>query len=157
MSGLEVIGIVASIVQIADLGARISVQLCSVYRTVKDANDSMRSLSSDVSLTCSVLHELASALKQDSETQLCSPTAFETTTEILKECKAVFEKINDEIKRDQATEKNPILRGAQKLTLAFQGPDLDLLKSNLERLKSTMLLMLNVTMYAGQIRKYVES
>ncbi|KAJ5371918.1 hypothetical protein N7517_003924 [Penicillium concentricum] len=154
MSGLEVVGIVASIVQVADLGAKISVKLCSFYRTVKTVNDSMRSLSSDVSLTCSVLHELGKALKQDSQTKLCSSGAFSTTEDVLKECREIFEKIDGEIeKRDQEKATNPLLRAAQKITLGFHGPDLDLLKCNLERLKSTMLLMLNVLMYAGQVRR----
>ncbi|KXG52216.1 uncharacterized protein PGRI_085000 [Penicillium griseofulvum] len=156
MSGLEIVGIVASIVQVADLGAKISVNLCSFYRTVKNANNSMRSLSNDVSLTCSVLHELGKALEQDSDTKICSSGAFSTTQDILKECREVFEKIDSGIeKREQEKGTNRRLRGAQKFTLGFQGPDLDLLKSNLERLKSTMLLMLNVLMYAGQIRKDV--
>ncbi|OQD96496.1 hypothetical protein PENVUL_c090G08929 [Penicillium vulpinum] len=147
ISGLEIVGIVASIVQIADLGAKISVKLCSFYRTVKNANDSMRSLSSDVSLTCSVLRELGKALDQDSQTKICSPGAFSTTQDVLKECRAIFEEIDSEIeKHDQEKGTNRLLRGVQNITLGFQGPYLDLLKSNLERLKSTMLLMLNVLM-----------
>lgn len=156
MSGLEVVGIVASIVQIADLGARISVKLCSFYRTVKDANQYMQSLSSDVSLTCSVLNELGNTLKQDEKAKLYSPEAFKTAQEVLSECKSVFEGIDKAMEEEkQESAKNAFLRRARKLTVAFMGPNLDVLKSNLERLKSTMMLMLHVIMYAGQIRQLV--
>lgn len=40
-----------------------------------------------------------------------------------------------------------------KFRLVLLEPSLDQLKMNLERLKSTMLLLLNVIMYAGQIRR----
>lgn len=154
MSGLEVIGIVASIIQVADLGAKLSVKLCSLCHTVKTANQSMRSLSSDVALTCSVLHELGKTLEQDSWTKLYSERAMFTAKAVLGECESVFQRIDNAIeKQNQASEKTRFLRGAKKLTNTFLGRDLELLKSNLERLKSTMLLMLNVIIYAGQIRQ----
>ncbi|KAJ6157723.1 hypothetical protein N7470_005315 [Penicillium chermesinum] len=158
MSGLEAIGIVASILQIADLGAKVSVKLCSFYRTVKDANQSMQSLSSDVSLTCSILQELGKALEQDEQTKLCSPRAFDTAQDVLAECKTVFEGIDSAMeKQSQENARNAFLRRARKIGVAFMGPNLDLLKSNLERLKSTILLMLHVIMYARQLRQKVET
>ena len=51
MSGLEVLKIVASILQIACLGDKLSVKLCTFHRTVKVANQSMQDLSCDVPLT----------------------------------------------------------------------------------------------------------
>ncbi|CAI7632751.1 unnamed protein product [Penicillium pancosmium] len=154
MSGLEVVGIVASILQIADLGAKISVKLCSFYHTVKDANQSMQSLSSDVSLTCSILQQLGKVLEKDEKTKICSQQAFHTAQDVLGECKTVFEGINNAMeKQKQEGARGTFLRGARKLTVAFMGPNLDLLKSNLERLKSTMLLMLHVIMYAEQLRR----
>ncbi|OQE32982.1 hypothetical protein PENFLA_c001G06763 [Penicillium flavigenum] len=154
MSGLEVVGVVASIIQIADLGAKLSVKLCTFYKTVKVANKSMQELSSDVSLTCSILNELGKTLEQDDQTRLCSKQAFSTAQEVLQECKSVFEEFDTAIeKHSQDNEKNRLTRHARKITIALLGPDLDVLKSNLERLKSTALLMLHVIMYAGQLRK----
>jgi hypothetical protein len=114
----------------------------------------MRSLSSNISRACSVLRELASALEQYSETKLCSPAAFATTKDVLKKCKVILRRSTMRSNMIRKKKTNMLLRGSQKLTSAFHGPDLDLLKSNLERLKATMLLMLNVTMYAGQIRSF---
>lgn len=155
MSGLEVLGVVASILQIADLGAKLSVKLCTFYRTVKVANQSMQELSCDVSLTCSILNELAKTLEQDDQAKLCSEQAFRIAQEVLKECKAVFQQIENGIEKNtQDGEKSRFARGARKVTIALLGPNFDVLKSNLERLKSTTLLMLHVIMYAGELRKY---
>jgi hypothetical protein len=150
MSGLEVIGVIASIAQIANLGIKLSVKLCTFYRRVKDANQSIQSLSSEVSLTCTILQELGAALCRDEQAKVCSEKAFKTTQEVLGECIIVFNRI------DEATEEENTRAGkgrfqlrAQKFTIAFMSSDIDLLRSNLERLKSTMLLMLNVIMYAG--------
>lgn len=156
MSGLEVIGVVASIIQIADLGTKVSVKLCTFYRTVKVANQSMKGLSRDVSLTCSILSELGKILEHDDQANLCSKEAFYTTQAVLKECNAVFKQIESAIEEyDQGAESNIFRRRTRKITAAFFGPDIEVLKSNLERLKSTILLMLHVIMYAGQLRKYV--
>ncbi|KAJ5788443.1 hypothetical protein N7457_003433 [Penicillium paradoxum] len=154
MSGFEVVGIAASIIQIADIGAKLSVKLCAFYKTVKVANKSMQDLSSDVSLTCSILKELGKTLGNDEQTKLCSKQAFSTAQDVLKECKSVFEEIESAIdKHSQENEQSRLMRQARKITIALLGSNLDVLKGNLERLKSTTLLMLHVIMYAGQLRK----
>jgi hypothetical protein len=155
MSGLEVVGVVASILQIAEVGTELSVKLCAFYRTVKGANRSLQGLSSDVSLTCSILNQLGRALEQDDQAKLCSQQAFGTAQEVLGECKAVFQQIETAIEKyDRDAETNRFRRGARRITAAFMGPNLDVLKNHLERLKTTTLLMLHVIMYAGQLRKY---
>lgn len=157
MSGLEIIGVAASILQIAEMGRKLSIKLFYFGRRIKDANQAIQSLSSDVSLTCSALHELGTALEQDDQTKVCSEQAFHTATSILEECKNVFQNIEDAIdKQNPGPGASRIQRGIRQVTIAFFGPDLDILKGNLERLKSTMLLMLNVIMYAAQLRRYVE-
>lgn len=85
MSGLEILGIAASILQIADLGATVSVKLCTFYRQLKSADQSAQSLSSEVALTCSILRQLGENLKQDEQTRLYSAQAFDTAQEVLRE------------------------------------------------------------------------
>ncbi|GAD97034.1 hypothetical protein NFIA_049990 [Paecilomyces variotii No. 5] len=158
MSGLEIIGIAASIIQIADLGAKLSVKLCEFYRQIKVANQSLQSLSSDVALTCNILRDLGENLKQDEETQLWSSGAFRTAQEVLKECELVFTHIRNTIEaqvQEQDPSRNRFSRAFRKVGIALIERDLDMLKGNLDRLRSTMLLLLNVIMYAGQVRSKV--
>ncbi|KAJ5764922.1 hypothetical protein N7520_004481 [Penicillium odoratum] len=153
MSGLEAVGTVASILQIADLGMKLSLKLCSFYRTAKAANQSMQGLSRDVALTCVILQELGCVLDQDNEGPVTSRSAFDTAQNVIAECKSVFKEIHTAVdKHERRNEEYGLLRRAKKITFAFLGPDIEALKMNLERLKSTMLLMLNVIIYAGQVR-----
>jgi len=156
MSGIEIVGVVASTLQIAEIGMKLSVKLCSFYRQIKDADQSAQRLSSDVSLTCSILHQLGKALEQDKDTKLCSQQALLTAQEVLRECKKIFKQIEETIeKKDPGSGKNKWKRGTRRLTIVLLGPDLDVLNSHLDRLKSTMLLMLNVIMYARELNRYV--
>lgn len=156
MSGLEIVGVVASTLQIAEIGMKLSVKLCSFYRQMKDADHSAQRLANDVSLTCSILSQLGKALEQDKETKLCSQQAFLTAQEVLGECEKIIKQVEETIeKKDPSSGRNKWERGTRKLTIVLLGPDLDILKSHLDRLKSTMLLMLNVIMYAREINRYV--
>jgi hypothetical protein len=153
MSGIEVLGVIASAIQVAELGMKLSVKLCTFYRDSKAANQTVRNLSSDVSLTCAILHELGEALQTDEQSKVCSDQAFRTVKKVLAECKDVFQQI--EIIAEKETSKIGSNRLSQKLSVAMMRPDLEMFQTHLERLKSTMLLMLNVIMYAGQIRRFV--
>ncbi|KAJ9402585.1 hypothetical protein DTO282F9_781 [Paecilomyces variotii] len=152
MSGLEAIGVAASIIQVADLGTKLSVRLFSLYRRFKDADQALRDLSSDVALTCAILRELGESIEKDEKSKLCSEEAFCTLKSILGQCREVLEQIQNMIDYRNSARKTPLQRMTEKIRNVLLEPSLDPLKSNLERLKSTMLLLLNVIMYAGQIR-----
>ncbi|CRG90174.1 hypothetical protein PISL3812_07217 [Talaromyces islandicus] len=163
MSGLEAIGVAASIIQIADLGARVSIKLSTFYHKVKQANDNIQNLSTDVALTCTVLKQLGDSLQQDENVKLYSPDAFSVARDIMGECDKVFRQIEsameDDISASASTNNNTssvkyhVRKAARKLHFVFLEPQLSVLQSNLDRLKSTMLLMLNVIIYAGQVRR----
>ncbi|KAJ9206016.1 hypothetical protein DTO164E3_1269 [Paecilomyces variotii] len=152
MSGLEAIGVAASIIQVADLGTKLSVRLFSLYRRFKDADQALRDLSSDVALTCAILRELGESIEKDEQSKLCSEEAFCTLKSILGQCREVLEQIQNMIDYRNNPQKTPLQRVTEKFRNVLLEPKLDPLKVNLERLKSTMLLLLNVIMYAGQIR-----
>lgn len=153
MSGLEAIGVAASIIQVADLGTKLSVRLFSLYRRFKDADQALRDLSSDVALTCAILRELGESIEKDEQSKLCSEEAYRTLKSILSQCREVLEQIQNMIDYRNNSQKTPLQRMTEKIRNVLMEPSLDPLKSNLKRLKSTMLLLLNVIMYAGQIRR----
>lgn len=49
--------------------------------------------------------------------------------------------------------KNPFLKLSRKLNIVFKEPQLDVLQTYLDRLKNNMLLMMNVIIYASQLRE----
>ncbi|CAI7595015.1 unnamed protein product [Penicillium crustosum] len=152
MSGLEALGIAASIIQVADLGTKLSVKLFSFYRELKGANESIQNLSSDVAITSAILRELGESLKEDEQAKLYSKTAFETLRDVLIQCEDVLKQIRAMTKYNDCSEKTRLQQITERFRQVLLEPSLDPLKANLKRLKSTMLLLLNVIMYAGQIR-----
>ncbi|KAL8818282.1 MAG: hypothetical protein Q9191_007975 [Dirinaria sp. TL-2023a] len=144
------LGIVTSIIQIADTGLRLSLRLYTYGETVAGADKAATTISKDVSLTSSVLQELGSQLRKDQESPICSENAIQTAEQIVQECLQVFTEL------DKVLERSITKMGAGKWTSTvkekfkwpFLQPRIELLRSNLDRLKSTLLLMLNVIIYA---------
>lgn len=153
MSGLEIVGVAASILQIAEIGTQLAVKLCGFYHKLKTADQHIQNLSNNVALTSTVLRLLGDNLRKDDQARLYSTEAFTTTQHALDECRNVFTQIGDSI--DQNLPKTRMRRAAQKLSFVTREQELELLATNLERLKSTLHLMLNVIMYAGQLRRLV--
>jgi hypothetical protein len=58
MSGLEILGIAASVLQIAELGGRLSVKLFTFGRKIKNADKHIDGISQDIAATGAVLQQL---------------------------------------------------------------------------------------------------
>lgn len=159
MSGLEILGVAAGILQIAEIGSRLSIKLYTFYGKIKHADQRMQSLSSEVALTSNVLRQLGDNLQQDEQARLYSYEALCTTSTVLQECRTVFENIDNTIQcsAEQSSAKSRLRQAARKVGFMMDEQDLDALRSSLERLKTTMLLLLNVIMYAGQLRRWVHA
>lgn len=152
------LGIIASVVQIADLGVRLSLRLYTFGETVASADKSIISIAKDVSLASSVLRELGKTLEKDQEPRLCSENAFQTADAIVKECLEVFRSMDKALAKSMSRLESQdgarrTITGAalDRLKWPFVQPKMELLRSNLERLKSTLLLMINVIIYARQV------
>ncbi|KAJ6036493.1 hypothetical protein N7540_000772 [Penicillium herquei] len=152
MSGLDIVGIAANIIQIADLGTKLSVKLFTFYRQVQSVNQSVQSLASDVALTSAILHELGKSLEQDEADKLCSDQAHGMMQIVMKECADVLHQIQDEIHDPDTPGKSRWQKATGKLRNVLNESNVNFLKEKLETLKRNMLLLLNVIMCAGQIR-----
>lgn len=158
------IGIIASALQIADIGIRLSLRLYTFGETVASADKSIISISENVSLTSTVLKELGQTLDKDQTTRICSPNAVSTADSIVKQCQRIFQEMDHILVKKFATiksaEKDRKIKSAQtleRLRWPFIKGKIELLTSDLERQKSTLVLMLNVIALAKQeFEKYVE-
>lgn len=156
LTGAEILGVVAGVIQLADVGAKLSVKLSSFARKAKSADLAIRDVSQDVALTCNVLRELGNELRKDEEAKLCSNEAMTTAQDVIDECHKVFKDLDNALDKNKAVPQDAVVfkKWAQKLKYPFIEPHIDILRTNLERLKSTLLLMLSVIIYAGQLRGY---
>ncbi|KAJ5817661.1 hypothetical protein N7447_007669 [Penicillium robsamsonii] len=146
MSGLEALAVAAS--------TKLSVKLFSFYRQVKNSNESIQLLSNEITLVSAILRELGDSLKEEESSKLCSDEALRTLNRVLDQCQHVLAQIQRVIDSNDRTDKSRFQQVTGKFRLVLVEPSLDQLKMSLERLKSTMVLLLNVTMYGGQIRRY---
>lgn len=154
MSGIEILGVAASVIQIADLGARLSVKLFTFSRKIKSADKSIDSISQEIAATGAVLKQLGNELSKDENVELCSKEALATTKGLVDRCMDVFNDLNSSL--DGHFSSNSIVAGwKQRLKFPFLEDQIQLLRANLERLKSSLLVMLNVLIFAAQARRCV--
>ncbi|KAL8688096.1 MAG: hypothetical protein Q9218_005905 [Villophora microphyllina] len=156
--------VVSSIIQIADVGLRLSLKLYTISETIARADKTILSISKDVSLTASVLHELGTHLEKDKEVKICSENAVKTAEQIVQECLKVFHEIEGLLEKHTtktATEGKSKHRWTEsiagRMKWPFLQPKMQLLMSNLDRLKATMMLMLNVIAYAKHLREQTQA
>lgn len=154
---LAAIGIVASVAQLADYGFKLSVKLFTFSQAVLTADASIKGISNDVSLTSTVLQELGHIIKAD-ELRVVSTGAIEATRQTVKECMKVFEQLNDALDKSLGNlgerGEGKVKRGTiaiERLKWPFKQPKMELLRSNLERLKASLALMLQVLSYATDV------
>jgi hypothetical protein len=154
MSGLELIGLAASILQIADLGWKSSYKLYAFSKKVHDAGKAIELVSQDIAATGAILKQLGEEVKKDEEatpaSRLSTQGLIVAASKLVDECKTLFKEIDQGITGEGGSKV--ILGFKQKLKWSYLEPRLDLLRTNLERLKSSLALMLNVLIYAEQQR-----
>ena len=151
------LSVATSILQIADVGLRLGLRLYTFGETVANADKAVIAISKDVSLTSSVVQELGEHLKKERETPICSENAIKTAEQIVQECLHVFNEL------DQVLEKSTTKIGIggkekakwtstvkERFKWPFLQPKMDFLTGNLDKLRATLLLMLNVIIYARQ-------
>ncbi|KAK7894812.1 hypothetical protein LTR67_005551 [Exophiala xenobiotica] len=160
-------GLAGTLIGIARAGIKLSVTLHNFSETVTTAQTEIKSIANNVSLTASVLHELGVKLDQDDDDddddeghQLYSSSATGTARDAARECESVFREINVIItkamqsvaERGVKNGKVPALSPLERMKYPFLQPKMELLGANLERLKSTLVLLLNVLSYARDLK-----
>ena len=148
------IGLVASVLQVADIGVRLSDKLASFKSTAANAEDSVNFICKDIRRTSSILRELAHNLSRDHEAQICSDNTYKTIGDIMNDCWEVFDEMDkalaNRLSKTQLSNGSTsfVAVSIEKAVWPFLQPKINRLWSNLDKLKSTLLLTLNVTVYA---------
>lgn len=148
------LGLIAAVVQVADVGFRLSHSLYTFGQTVATADESILFLSKDISHTCSILKTLEHSLRKDHEAESYSQIAVSDAGTIVKECHDIFLEmdriLSKKIKRIGLDGSSS--RFAVSAVERLKWPVLRLrvleLRAKLDKLKSSLHLMLNVFIYA---------
>lgn len=157
---IAALGVAASVAQLADYGFKLSVKLFSYSQAVSQADTSIKGISNDVSLTSTILQELCGILKSDGN-HVVSVSAVEATQQTVRECLHIFEELSAALDKSLETlgvaekEKGGKVKkgrvSMERLKWPFKQPKMELLRSNLDRLKASLTLMLQVLSYARSI------
>ena len=156
------LALVASIVQVADIGLRLSLRLYTFGETVASADQSIRNISKDVSLTSAVLKELGNTFEND-KAGISSDNATSTAKDVVQECHTVFDEMEALLlkKVPHLSSAGDVRSKAKMVLERLKWPTIkgkiELLNYTLDKMKSTLTLMLNVIIYAQQISKRDES
>ena len=161
----EVFGTIAAVIGVADVGARISAKLYTFGVLVASADETISSISKEVALTSTVLKELGNILaKERPESPIITKIAIGNIEETVQECDKAFEQIDSVLlKRVPRLRLGKGYQGPKAAILlerfGWQAlePKVHLLRSNIDRLKSSLLLMLNVLMLAWLISERLGS
>lgn len=160
---IAALGVIASVAQLADYGFKLSVKLYSFSETVYSADKSIKSISNDVSLTSTVLKELCQVIKLD-DGHVVSENAILATKQTVEECLKIFSDLDDALTKslsnmgksdigdsEKQRKANRGTAALERLKWPFKQSKMELLRGNLDRLKASLTLMLQVLSYARDV------
>lgn len=156
MSETDVLGVASSVLDISDLASKVSVRLFTLSRKITDALKPIEALSKDVASTGAVLNQLGRQLKKGEDLKVGSSTLVTSVDDLVEECSNIFDSIDKALDGNNTGSK-AILGLQHHVHIASLEPQLVLLETNLDRLKTPLALMLNVLIYAEQLKGYVLS
>jgi hypothetical protein len=151
----EVLGLVASIVQIAGAGAKLSSALYTFTHSAVRADQDILGIASDVELTSNALESVGRVFETEDTKSIIAQKAIRDAKSIIKLCEHVFTDISElvEKRRKLSKEGKKTLSVMGKLSWPLKEQRVELYRKRLENLKSSLVLLLHVLQLAqGQAR-----
>jgi len=140
----ETIGLIASVLQLAGTGLKLSQALYEYADAVASADRRIRDIAKEVRLTSFVIEELGSVFRQDDTSRVISDNAIQTANETMEECAVFFAEIEVTLNKSKKGKLG-------RLLLPFRDSKIELLRSHIEKLKSTLQLLMQVLTHAYQV------
>ncbi|KAK0263503.1 hypothetical protein LTS09_002695 [Friedmanniomyces endolithicus] len=151
------LSIAASAIQVADAGFKLYGALSQYIRDYVGANKHVRRLADEVRTTSWALQQLGALLKEDDDIKLCKPEAIGETEAALHGCQRAFDEVSDIIKGFLPPSKPNGSGGLAKSSISnrwkwpLKTAKVQILLAQLERLKTTLLLIFKVITYASKL------
>ncbi|KAG9674562.1 hypothetical protein KCU99_g6580, partial [Aureobasidium melanogenum] len=145
--------LVVSAAGLASFGIQLLQGLNKYAGSALDSRDRIRAISTDIELAVQVVQALDATIKDDANRALVNDDAERLAQEAQNQCWEIFTKIKDKLP------KNSVYTGSRKrdiFTWPFKEPNLELLRGNLEKVKTTLQLLMNVIILAAMTKKQAE-
>ncbi|KAF2166621.1 hypothetical protein M409DRAFT_23255 [Zasmidium cellare ATCC 36951] len=150
----ELFGTAAGVLQVAEVGFNLATTLYKYASTVKGAERDIKRIARDVKLTSKVLERTHEQLKADQQAQLCTDDALVDLEDVLDGCREAFQEVDDALNKSmKPSSGKPVITLAEKLKWPLKQDKLEVLRANLEKLKTTLLLMLSVFAYGSKVQQ----
>ena len=99
MSGLEGVGVAASILQVADIGLRLSKGIYDFADSVASADSRLTRIGKHVDLTSEVVKQVADVFSSSVSEQIVSRKALKLGQDAAAECGEVFGELMSEVSK----------------------------------------------------------
>lgn len=133
------LALLASIVQLADIGAKLSINLFSIAESIRSASADARMIAVEVSLFSASLRSLGKCL----DNRLADNRALrETTTCLMTSCKSIVQEVSALASGFDGKPSKSAARLLSGFRWTYKKSRISFLRSSLESLKTTMLLLI---------------
>jgi hypothetical protein len=153
----EVVGLVASIVQIAGAGCKLSASLYNFTTSAVRADQDITDIAGDVELTSNALESVGKVFETEEAKSVVSKKAIQDANNLIKRCEAVFKDISELVdkRRKVCKDGKKSLSMMGKLSWPMKEQRVELHRRRLDSLKNSLVLLLHVLQLAqGQARGY---
>ncbi|THV93093.1 hypothetical protein D6D26_08303 [Aureobasidium pullulans] len=144
--------IAVSVGGLASLGIQLLQGLNKYAGSALDSKGRIKAISTDIGLTVQVVQALDTTIQDDANREMMNDDAEKLAKEAVVQCQEIFTKI-------QSTLPDIDPAGISKrdfVTWPFIEPKLELLRGNLEKVKATLHLLMNVIIFAAMSKRHAE-
>src|ERR1700761_5528759 len=144
---------VLGVLQVAQSGFSLANTLYNYATSVKGAEKDLKAIAKDVELTSKVLQQTHEQIKKDKDADLRTSEAIDVTGDVLKGCSDAFQEVDEALKGSIKTgsDGKASVTMTGRLKWPLKSSKLEVLRANLEKLKTTLLLMLSVLAYGRKL------
>ena len=149
----DALGLAASIIQVVSTGVQVSVYLYNFAGQVSSAKKALQEVSNDISFTTNVLEQLRATLESEKQNGVASKESLLTAEALVNECSSIFEAIMALIKKHFPQPEKAHSKRAKldALKWPFIQPRIEAMRSNLEKHKTKLILMVQVLTFAKMV------
>jgi hypothetical protein len=150
---VEPIGAASGVLGVAEVGFSLAATLYKYASSVKSAEKELKAIAKDVELTSKVLKQTHEQIQRDQNVKLCTSEALDLTSDVLSGCQDAFREVDEALKGSIKTDANgkPSVTIGARMKWPLKSGKLEVLRANLEKLKTTLLLMLSVLAYGRKV------
>jgi hypothetical protein len=141
----EIISLVASIIQVASFGLSISRTLHDYGASVVGAEKRLKGLDKDIDFTSRIISQLGLQLQEPQVQSLVSRDTIRLAQDAVAECDTIFQAMDEVIAKIRNT------GSMAKWTMYFRDGKIELLRSNLDRMKGNPNLLIGVIIHGTQM------